>query len=382
MKSIFSNKWIKLVVAVLAMACCASCLKNDDRTITLSKSYGVENDVPEFDESEGNTNIPNINYTVDDDKEDIVIDMIGIIDPNSDDEWLKLIGSQDRDQNIWITIDTKVIRIIVRNNADSDGSQNVKNDFIFLIDNSGSMDDEADAIAREITSWAENLNKKLDVQFGCVGYDGYIRGAINLTSYDKLAEYLNRSGKTGTNRTKGFAGADAERLESGKTPYDLSGSQDESPMAALKYADALFSFRNKANRIYVNFTDEPNFTQGKEEFSVHFLANQSNWNTSQGSIHTVYSANEISNEITNNKEKAHRMSDYTGGTTLYVKSDFSDASLESLPITGAMQNSYTIRCKDVEEFIDGEQHTLTITIMTKDGQVKAKRSFTITLWKK
>ena len=377
MKTILSNKYIKLLVAVLAMASFDSCLSNDNRTITLSKSD--PNAVPEFDEGEGNTNIPNINYIVDDSKDDVVIDMTGIQDPDSDDEWLKLIGSNDPDQNIWITIDTKVIkRVVVTNNADdADASKNVKNDFIFLVDNSGSMGDEADAIAKEISSWAENLSSKLDVQFGCVGYDGLIRGAINLTSYDKLSAYLNRSGITGTSRTIGFDGPDAEYLKSSKSPYDLSSSQDESPMAALKYADAVFSFREGANRIYVNFTDEPNFPNNKEDFSVHFLASQSNWRASQGTIHTVYSATDISSETTNKKEKACRMSDYTGGTTLYVKSDFSDASLESLPITGAMQNSYTIRCKNVKEFIDGYEHTLTITIMTKDGRVKAKKSFTI-----
>ena len=377
MKSIFLNKWIKLVAAILVMVCSASCLGDDNRTITLSK--GEPNALPEFDEGDGNTNIPNINYTVDDKKDDIVIDMTGIQDPDSDDEWLKLIGSKDPDQNIWITIDTKVIRIIVKNNADdTDASKNVKNDFIFLVDNSGSMGDEANAIAKEISSWAENLSSKLDVQFGCVGYDGLIRGAINLTSYDKLSAYLNRSGKTGINRTIGFDGPDAEYLESSKSSYDLSNVQDESPMAALKYADALFSFREGANRIYVNFTDEPNYPSNKEEFSVHFLASQSNWKASQGTIHTVYSATDISSETTNQKEKSCRMSEYTGGTTLYVKNDFSDASLESLPITGAMQNSYTIRCKDVKEFIDGYEHTLTITIMTKDGRVKAKKSFTVT----
>ena len=377
MKSIFLNKWIKLVAAILVMVCSASCLGDDNRTITLSK--GEPNALPEFDEGDGNTNIPNINYTVDDKKDDIVIDMTGIQDPDSDDEWLKLIGSKDPDQNIWITIDTKVIRIIVKNNADdTDASKNVKNDFIFLVDNSGSMGDEANAIAKEISSWAENLSSKLDVQFGCVGYDGLIRGAINLTSYDKLSAYLNRSGKIGINRTIGFDGPDAEYLESSKSSYDLSKAQDECPMAALKYADALFSFREGANRIYVNFTDEPNYPSNKEEFSVHFLASQSNWKASQGTIHTVYSATDISSETTNQKEKSCRMSEYTGGTTLYVKNDFSDASLESLPITGAMQNSYTIRCKDVKEFIDGYEHTLTITIMTKDGRVKAKKSFTVT----
>lgn len=69
------------------------------------------------------------------------------------------------------------------------------------------------------------------------------------------------------------------------------------------------------------------------------------------------------------------LSKYTGGTIIVAPSDFSGVTLQSLPVTGAMQNSYVIRFTNVDEFMDGEVHEVTITILSADGKTYAERTF-------
>ncbi len=72
------------------------------------------------------------------------------------------------------------------------------------------------------------------------------------------------------------------------------------------------------------------------------------------------------------------MSTATGGTVLIVDSSFTGVSLNDLPVTGAMQNSYVIRFTNVTEFLDGLPHEVRITIISADGAVKAEQVFYIT----
>ena len=62
---------------------------------------------------------------------------------------------------------------------------------------------------------------------------------------------------------------------------------------------------------------------------------------------------------------------------LYASSDFSGVTLTSLPVTGAMQNSYVIRFTNVGEFMDGQAHEVRITILSADGRTRAERTFYI-----
>ena len=372
---------------ILAAMSLVSCL--EDHTETLRLENGTDNlgeDVhatmnPDIGTS--NTSVPNVTYTLENKggaPEDIVVklDMTGIQSPSSK-EWLRLIGTGESGQNLWISVDCRPKFVTVYNTIDDlDENVVVKNDVVFLVDNSGSMDDEADAIARDLVAWASSLTQDFDMKFGCVGYNGLITGALNMTSYTNLNKYLNRT--TGTNRTVGFSGSDASSLQSKKYSYDLS-SQEECSMAALRYADSYFSFRQDANRIYVNFTDEYNQPDGKSGFSVKYLSSQSNWPTTKGTVHTVYSGTTTASESTNYQEKPWRMSEYTGGTTLFANASFSGVSLQNLPVTAAIRNSYIIRFSNIAQFMDGKSHEVKITIFDEDESVRAERKFYMTFGK-
>lgn len=372
--------------AVMALFICAttfvSCLEDGDNTIILESgnktgipSDKIADDNPIIENS--TTTIPNIQYTVENEGNDAIvhIDMTGVKHADSYD-WLRLLGTGESGQNIWLSIDGQPKGIAVYNNADdNDEKQKLSCDLVFLVDNSGSMGNEADAIARDIIDWANKLAaSNLDISFGCVGYDYKVYGAINLTNVNTLSAYLERS--YGTNRTVGFYGKDEATLSAAANNYSASG---ECGGLALRYADENLAFRPGANRIYVNFTDEPNQPGGNNEYSTESFKSQDYWNTNQGTVHTVYSADTLNYyESMYNYEKPWRISQYTGGTIITAPSNFSGVTLESLPITGAMANSYVIRFTNVKEYIDGKPHLVKITILSEDGKTRAERTFHIT----
>lgn len=366
---------IILALAVTGFALgSTSCLSDGEDTIIVEN--GNPTDIPSDSQADpnpsvttNNATIPNIQYaTVDEDGVSVLrIDMTGIQDQSTL-EWLRLLGTGEKGQNVWVEVDGKPKGVKVYNTADDENATSVPVDLVFLVDNSGSMSDEANAIARDITSWAQKLEASgLDIHFGCVGYDGEITGACSLCDGASLFSYLDRS--SGTSRTRGFEGTPSEisNYERVRENYRTGGgSDDECGMAALRFADENFDFRKGANRIYVNFTDEPNQPAGISRFSVESLL--TDWNTSDGTIHTVFS---------NNKETAGEynrlMSEYTGGTVINTNSSFTGVTLESLPVSDAMMNSYIIRFTNIEEFMDGQPHEVRITVY--NGSVQAERVF-------
>ena len=370
-KYLFSS----LIVGLFALGFAAS----DEPDKTDTPDQGPQTDIPADSQATPNpdlggaptTSMPNIQYTVVAEGNDLVfrIDMTGIQDPKTL-EWIKLIGTSEIGQNFWIEIDgdPKGVRIY---NSIEDNSHTVPVDLVFLVDNSSSMSQEADAVARDIIDWSNKLAERgLDIKFACVGYDGAINGAIDFTTNDLLSEWLNKS--TGRYRTRGFGGDNADYLKADTQYYRTGGGDaNECGMAALRYADEKFTFRTGANRIYVNFTDEPNQINGKSQFSVETL--KDNWETSQGTIHTVFSEDKYYDR----NECNRLMSEYTGGTYIYTDSRFTGVTLDSLPVTDAMQNSYIIRITNILKYIDGQPHELHITIKSPDGSVKVERWFTV-----
>lgn len=322
------------------------------------------------------TTIPNIQYGCEVVGSDIIVrlDMTGIQDPTTL-EWIRLYGTNNPDQNIWISVDDRPKGFTVYNNVDeADGG--IKTDVIFIVDNSGSMSEEANAVARDIISWSQTLvNSGLDVRFACVGYSvsGTINGGIDFTNSTGLANFLNRS--SGTGRTMGFSGSNSAALQAAAAAYRVS---DECGAMAIRYANANLSFRSGANRIYVNFTDEPNQPSGKQEYSVEFFANQLNWGTSQGTVHSVYSGYTFTEQPLW-QEYPWKISEYTGGTIFKTDASFSGVDLNSLPITGALQNSYVIRFHNVSYLVgDGRSHLLKITVLSRDRRVRAERVYNVT----
>ncbi len=367
------------LLSIISTSALQSCLESDNETIYIENGnpLGIPSDDsadPNPKVTGTNTNIPNGTYVVN--EEDgyyyLRIDLTGVQNPN-DFEFLRLYGTGSPQQNCWVEVDGVPKGIDIYNNED-DSDKIIYNDFVFLIDNSGSMDDEADAIASSILSWSKSLSaSKLDVKFACVGYDGEITGAMDFGSGTDLSEFLNYS--SGTYRTRHF---DTNKLSNSSGSYYVSGWQDECGVAALRYATDLFSFRKNANRIFVNFTDESNYTAGSSMNSVEYVRSK-NWDTSMGTIHTVWSENADTTNInlSSKYEKPWRMSQYTGGTIMLAPSDFRGVTLDNLPVTGAMQHSYIIRFTNIDDLMDGKYHEVHITVQTPDKKVRADKTLLI-----
>lgn len=384
---------IMLALAVTGFALgSTSCLSDGEDTIIVEN--GNPTDIPSDSQADpnpsvttNNATIPNIQYaTVDEDGVSVLrIDMTGIQDQSTL-EWLRLLGTGEKGQNVWVEVDGKPKGVKVYNTADDENATSVPVDLVFLVDNSGSMSDEANAIARDITSWAQKLEASgLDIHFGCVGYGGNVgannysyleaaygvTGALNLTSYDVISEYLNERGETGTSRTKGFYGHDGTKLAQIASNSEYSKAGGECGVQALRFADENFTFTDNSNRIYINFTDDANYHGGSEALSTDYI--EDDWNSLQGTIHTVFSGSRASAESQSHGDAPWLMSEYTGGTVINTNSSFTGVTLESLPVSDAMMNSYIIRFTNIEEFMDGQPHEVRITVY--NGSVQAERVF-------
>lgn len=389
MKKNFLSKGIGALALSLSAFTYASCLSDGDDTIILESgnSLGIPSDANAGENpvvEEPTTTLPNAQCTVtsEDGYAVMHVDMTGVWDADNGD-WLTLYGTGMKGQNIWLSVDGEPKGIDVYNNSQDQG-RTIMADLVFLVDNSGSMSEEADAIAAGMKDWSAKLAASgLDVRFGSVGYgDSYhaVDGALNLTTTEALQTYLNRS--SGISRTYGYGGEDAQRLQSvaegGK--YE-NGTYNECGMVALHYAHDNFKFRNGANRIYVNFTDEPNQPYNIKKWSVEYLnpnVNPNNWNPANGTIHTVYSENPTAYTWKYlQSEKPWLMSEYTGGSIIYTDRDFTGVTLDDLPVTGAMQNSYIIRFTNIEKYMDGQPHMVKITVVSADGKVRAEKVFSV-----
>ena len=331
-----------------------------------------------------NTNVANINYVVEtasNGNKVIRFDLTGIQSPENPTEWLRLYGTNTSEQNIWISIDDLPKGFTIENTIDSEEQVSAV-DLVFLVDNSGSMGEEADAVAKEILDWSKMLSKTLDMRFGCVGYDynGEVNGAINMCGINEIDAFLNRPGKYGIDRTMGCEGSDKDVLAKAYARYRTgSWTADECGVSSLRYADDLFNFRKNTNRVYVNFTDEPNYPQGHEPMSTQWVKDPNNWPTTKGTIHTVYSSTYVNwTERPLWEEYPWNLSAYTGGTEIKTNSSFSGVSLSTLPITGALQNSYIIKFTNVESLFDGQPHKIKITILSPNGTVRAEKEYVVT----
>lgn len=370
-----------------------SCSNDDDENKVLVVGIPSDNGASANPTLPGATNaqVPNFNYSVSQDGNWAVIrlDLTGIQDPNDKTQWIKLYGTGSPEQNIWLSIDGEPKGIEVVNNEDDTRTKNV--DLVFLIDNSGSMDEESDSLAKSVYNWSQTLAKSnLNMRFACVGYDGEITGGINFGTISQLYDFLNPENdwyNYGTYRTRHFVEQEGDDWDNWIQKYYVSYSQDECGVAALRLASENFNFRSDANRVYVNFTDEPNYTARKSDWSVEYVKDESKWAVNDGTIHTVFSEDTIyyyndyfnSSYYSNYYERPWRLSEYTGGTSKFVPNNFKGVSLDDLPVTGALRNSYVIRFTNIESLFDNKPHEFKITILSKDGSVRAERTIMLVL---
>lgn len=304
-------------------------------------------------------------------------------------------------------------------------------DIVFLVDNSESMGQEADAIAEQLSDWAKKLAQRLDVKFGCVGYtgeafairdgehgpilsvdnNGRITGAIDVTTVEKLSTFLNEG--TGTERT--------EHFDAGLSEDVAYNSVGECGVAALRYAlDKFQNFRKGASKIFINVTDEPNqYAEGQKDL------NSSAWVKANkdkvGTIYTIFSGPIDSGKSSLNSsdysgvydtwvnwtdkyEHPEILSELTGGKTQYAAYDWKDGNLDNVEVmdeeettepttppaevnlddadvTQALENMHVISFVNEPDLYDGQEHEITIYIMTKDGRSYGTRTYKITFEK-
>ena len=385
--SFFSNVTIENGRLVLTMLDGEEIEIPFDKAAAIGVSDSKAGATPNVKEENSNLVLPQPQFYMEEGSNNDVLCMslTGIQTPDTE-EWMKLYGTGSTEQNIWAEIDGKPKAITVTNSGElarvasraDFAATKAKADVVFLVDNSGSMSEEANQVAEEIISWSQTLSQVMDVQFGCVGAaeSGIINGAIDITSVENLHAYLNRSGISGTSRTRGF-----EDTELQTTAQSYGDPNAECGGIMLHFADEHFTFRESANRIYVHFTDEPN-QAGNYDWSVESVNRESehyNWGATQGTIHTIFSdlnnyKPDTYNWNTPNNEDPRLFSTYTGGTSMTVNSSFAGVTLDGLEVTGAITNSYVIRFNVTEDMLTGK-HTVTIVIQSKDGKYQARITY-------
>lgn len=282
----------------------------------------------------------------------VEVNMTGIINPNTG-QAITL----DYLNNLYLKEDG-VVKGLKLTKVDSENI--LAADIVFVVDNSGSMDEEANAVASSIIEFADSLQSSgLDVSFACVGYNGWVNGAINFTTASALGDYLNQY--NGTSRTSHYGGPDAEQLQT--DAYNHSGTWDENGVVAVFFANEYFNWRTNSQRIFINFTDEPTQPGGDYDWSTERCCDLLG---QAATIHTVWSNSysDTSNAYswsTLYSERPWDLSKCSGGTVIQVSYNASDLNLSRLPVTGALTNSYKV------EFVTSDAngtHDVEITVIT------------------
>ncbi|HMU44044.1 MAG TPA: VWA domain-containing protein [Ignavibacteriaceae bacterium] len=313
-----------------------------------------------------NNVLPSASFTSDGNR--VKLNLTGLIDPTSNQPiTLFYDASNPAASNIFVEEDGVVQGLKV--SKVSTGNV-LTADIVFCVDNSGSMGEEADSVAASIIQFATFLQSSgLDVKFAVVGFGyGDVDGGINFTDAASISNYLNRY--TGTDRTIGFSGSDSAAIEN--RAYSFGYATDENDVIASIFADSVYSWRAGAQRVFINFTDEPTQSDGAV------------WNNAMGcdllsgkaTVHTVFSGdttyynNSYWDEY--NEEPA-ALSRCTGGTVKYIPENALGLNLSDLPVAGALANSYLV------EFVTantGVSHTVKITIFTSTAD--GSQTFTVT----
>ncbi|HEY6555869.1 MAG TPA: vWA domain-containing protein [Polyangiaceae bacterium] len=294
------------------------------------------------------------------------VNLLGLIDPTTQAPIEFLSG-----ETLFVTEDDVLKGLRV---TQADASNQLPSDIVFVVDNSSSMDQEADTVADKIIEFVNLLESSgLSTKVGVVGVNGDITGAIDLHDAAGIEAYLKRSGRSGTSRTVGFDGANAATLTEEAQTMNPSFGGGENGIHGIAFAEAAFTFRQNAQRVFINFTDEPTQPANKPEWSTKTLC--ARWTPTTGTIHTIWSGSRSLEETAsttwteNVSENPAELSKCTpGGIVQSVASNASDLNLTTLPLTVALGNSALV------EFATSDPdaaHTLKITVKngaTADGE--------------
>lgn len=289
----------------------------------------------------------------------VKLNLLGLIDPTTNQPLtLSYNSTNPQASNIFVEEDGIVQGLKVS----KVGTGNVLTaDIVFCVDNSGSMGDEADSVAASIIEFANYLQASgLDVKFAVVGYDSYPNGGINFTNAQTLNSYLNRTDYygpvTGTSRTEDFSGPDSAALYNRANNFGYAGG--ENGVIAAIFADSVYGWRAGAQRVFINFTDEP--TQSLSDGT---------WNNAMGcsllsgkaTVHTVFSEDSTYWTFNQYDERPWELSTCTGGTIKFIPDDATGLNLKDLPVAGALANSYLVEYVSAKT---GVAHTVKITVYT------------------
>lgn len=283
----------------------------------------------------------------------VKLNLLGLIDPTTNQPLtLTYNASTPQGSNIFVEEDGVVQGLKVT----KVGTGNVLTaDIVFCVDNSGSMGQEADSVAASIIAFANFLQASgLDVKFAVVGYSyGYVNGGINFANATSISNYLNRY--TGTYRTEGYSGPDSATLYT--RGYRFGTATAENGIVAAIFADSVYAWRSGAQRVFINFTDEPTQSNGNTWTNAIGCGLLSG----KATVHTVFSEDSTYYSWNNQNERPWDISICTGGTIKFIPGDATGLNLKDLPVAGALANSYLVEYVSAKT---GVAHVVKITVYT------------------
>lgn len=381
-KLFFSFRLLVILMLGLSISLATSCKKDDDddddddrnTPSTVIPSDDLATDPPVVLNNSLSSIIPNPVVEADPNNPDrIKLSFTGIKDPATG-NFIEMKGTGDPNQTCWLQVDGVNKGILVTKGTSRQKA--VLADVVFVVDNSGSMSEEADTIAAQITSFVSLLeSSNIDLRVGIVGYDSYVNGGLDLSTGTELNNYLNRTDEygypiTGTYRTYGFTGTNAENWAN--IGYDSFYAGGENGITGIYFADQYFNWRQGSQRVYVTFTDEGIQPNGSTEFSVEGF--EASWTPQQGTVHSIFSIDDYywEGEVPDTSmdhyngyawgeyyQRPWELATFTGGSSQYIHSDCHDLDLTQIEVTGALTEIFLV------EFMNNEgtgAHTLRFVV--------------------
>ncbi len=322
----------------------------------------------------------------------IDISVIGINDPSTG----KPIPIK-ANSSVYVTEDGVLKGLLV---SKPEKTNEVPIDIAFLVDTSGSMDQESDEIAAKMADFDEVLKDAgVDARIGVVGFFSNITGAFDLSVAGELQRFLYRrtsqgekvSEVTGVNRTIGFMEPRAKEFTEAAKEFEgfINAEEDEeNGLNAALFAETMFSWRPGVNRVFVQFTDEPTFSnglasanashkpwRGQNAYTIKEVC--PTWRPERGQVHLVWSGGVTKNQEPNVESSADfkienpaDLAKCTGGVVVPINETAEDFSLTSMPITKLIVNSVIVKFKPGS--VSGSKE-LKVTIINKseNGELTA-----------